>query len=209
MISKKNILNNEEGFVLVASLLILLILVVIGIAATSSTTVELFIAGNEKVHKQTFYKADGGTELGIRVAYENALCINSNGFTETTAGTGEAVLGDVVIKDLTLASPTGAAVPMPDDATRDVVYYPETASDGDVHTNLSVGGRTVATAGAGLQMISGYEGLGKGAAAGGTHLLYDIIAQHQGVNNSESVVGIQWRLSGHLVNNASSADCNY
>lgn len=201
------ILNNERGFVLVASLMVLLILVIIGVSATTSTNIELQIAGNEKVHKQTFYRADGGTELGIRVAYENALCINSDGFTATSGG--EAVLGQVEVKDLTFASPSGVAAATPSDGSRDIVYYPDTASDSDVHTNIAVSGQTMATAGSGLQMISGYEGLGKGAAAGGTHMLYDIIAQHRGINNSESVVAVQWRLSGHIINNASSSDCNF
>lgn len=202
-------LNNERGFVLVASLMVLLLLVIIGVAATTSTYVELQIAGNEKVHKQSFYQADGGTELGIRVAFENALCINSDGFTETTVGSGEAVIGKVEVKDLTFAAPSDVVVSIPNDGIRDIVYYPDTAFDTDVHTNIAVSGQTMATAGSGLQMISGYEGLGKGAAAGGTHMLYDIIAQHRGINKSESVIGIQWRLSGHLINSASSSDCNF
>lgn len=201
------ILTNERGFVLVASLMVLLILVIIGVAATTSTNVELQIAGNEKVHKQSFYQADGGTELGIRVTFENALCINSDGFTETTAGSGEAVLGKVEVKDLTFAAPSVVAATIPNDGARDIAYYPDTSFDTDVHTNIAVSGQTIATAGSGLQMISGYEGLGKGAAAGGTHMLYDIIAQHRGIQKSESVVSIQWRLSGHLINNASSSDC--
>lgn len=57
--------NNEKGFVLVASLLILMILVVIGIAATNSTTIELQIAGNEKVTQQTFYAAESGWPVSM------------------------------------------------------------------------------------------------------------------------------------------------
>lgn len=50
--------NNEKGFVLVTSLLVLLILMVIGIAATSTTSIELQIAGNEKAYKQNFYSSE-------------------------------------------------------------------------------------------------------------------------------------------------------
>jgi hypothetical protein len=74
---------------------------------------------------------------------------------------------------------------------------------------MTVAGRTVATAGSGLQQVAGYEGLGKGAAAGGTHVLYTINSQHEGQANSQSLVGLEWKLSGHLINSASSADCKF
>ncbi len=48
-------------------------------------------------------------------------------------------------------------------------------------------------AGAGLQMLAGYEGKGKGIASGGGQIVYTIFSQHMGRSNSESVVAIQWR----------------
>jgi Tfp pilus assembly protein PilX len=51
-------INNENGFVLVASLLILLLLVVIGTSAVTNSTIEIQIAGNERTHKQAFYAAE-------------------------------------------------------------------------------------------------------------------------------------------------------
>ena len=51
-------INNEDGFVLVASLLILLLLVVIGTSAVTNSTIEIQIAGNERAHKQAFYAAE-------------------------------------------------------------------------------------------------------------------------------------------------------
>jgi len=53
------ITNNEQGFVLVASLMMLMVLMIIGIAATNTTTLELQISGNDKLAKQTFYQAEG------------------------------------------------------------------------------------------------------------------------------------------------------
>ncbi|MCK9295765.1 MAG: PilX N-terminal domain-containing pilus assembly protein [Desulfobulbaceae bacterium] len=209
MCKKESILSNERGFVLVASMLILLILLVIGIAATTTSTIDMQIANNEKVHQQTFYQADGGAELGSRVTYENALCINSGGFAEDPAGTGKRIIGKVEVLNLTFASPGGGVAPLPSDGVRDVVFYPGNASDDDSHTNMTIVGRTVATSGSGLAMVAGYEGLGSSSAAGGTHVLYTINSQHRGLGNSESVVGLEWKLSGHLINNASSADCKF
>ena len=42
-------------------------------------------------------------------------------------------------------------------------------------------------------MAAGYEGMGKGAAHGGTLMIYDIITQRVGDKNSESIVRVQWR----------------
>lgn len=209
MCKNESIISNERGFVLIASLLILLILLVIGIAATTTSTIDMQIAANEKVHQQTFYQADGGAELGSRVTYENALCINTGGFVENPAGSGKRVIGQVEVLDLTFANPVAATPPLPSDGVRDVVFYPGIASDNDSHTNMTVGGRVVASTGSGLAMVAGYEGLGSAAAAGGTHVLYTINSQHRGQVNSESIVGLEWILSIQLINNASSADCNF
>ncbi len=51
--------NNEQGFVLVASLMMLMVLMIIGIAATNTTTLELQISGNDRLAKQVFYRAEG------------------------------------------------------------------------------------------------------------------------------------------------------
>ena len=56
--------QQDEGFVLVTALLIMLILTIIGIATTTNTSIELQIAGNDKVFKKTFYEAEAGAILG-------------------------------------------------------------------------------------------------------------------------------------------------
>jgi hypothetical protein len=52
------LLRKEEGSVLVVGLLILLVLTVIGMAASTTSTIEIQIAGNEKFHKIAFYAAE-------------------------------------------------------------------------------------------------------------------------------------------------------
>lgn len=51
-------LKNEDGSVLVVALIILVVLTLLGIAVTTTTEIETQIAGNEKVHKRTFYIAE-------------------------------------------------------------------------------------------------------------------------------------------------------
>ncbi len=201
--------RSEEGFVLVTSLMMLVILTMLGLATIMTSTVELKIAGNDRVHKKTFYLADGGTEIGSVLTYENALCINSSGFTE--GGTvGMTDIGFFRVMNLDFGEPEQGTVDLPDDATRDAVYYNTPLKDDKApHTNFTVTGIAEKTAGSGLQMISGYRGLGGGSAAGGTHILYAVNANGSGPRNSQSTVTLDWRISTHLINNASSFDCKY
>ena len=50
--------KNEEGSVMVVAILILALLTIIGIAAMSTTNVELKISGNEKSYKMALYAAE-------------------------------------------------------------------------------------------------------------------------------------------------------
>ena len=72
--------NNQEGFVLVTAMMVLIVLTLIGIIAMNSSNTEKMISGNDKIHKTTFYQADGGSELAQHVVYHNAICLDSNGF---------------------------------------------------------------------------------------------------------------------------------
>ena len=60
-------INNEQGFVLIASLMMLMVLMVIGIDATNTTTIELQISGNDKLAKQVFYQAEGAVAEAVRI----------------------------------------------------------------------------------------------------------------------------------------------
>jgi len=177
-------MNNSNGGVTVAALLILAILTIIGISAISTSNMEVQIANNDKVHKMSFYAADGGSELGTELLELNIAC--PSGF----ASDNLAMTADItaVDKDFWMQN-VEPVVTYPSDTERDVLI--DTAAG--THTNLSVFGTTAFGVGGAIQMAAGYEGKGKGAAGGGISLLYEIHSQHLGFANSESVVAIQWR----------------
>jgi len=54
----KDTINNEDGFLIAIAMLMLAVVTVIGIAATTTSETELRIAGNEKLHKLSFYAAE-------------------------------------------------------------------------------------------------------------------------------------------------------
>lgn len=185
--------KNEEGFVLIAALMIMLVLTVIGIAANRNTTTELNISGNDRTHKETFYEADGGTELASEVLEQNIACLefgaDGSGQGRTMDGTTDAY--DIYVDNDSLGfwrnfSP-GV---MPSDGARDF-HFP--ADDSGPHTNFTTAGSTKLTTGSAIQMAAGYEGRGKGIGVGGATLVYDLNAQRLGVNNSQSLICIQYR----------------
>ncbi len=206
MTPKRNIKNfrgDEGGFVLIGALLILMLLVVIGISATTNTSLELQIAGNDRTHKETFYQADGGSQFAARLIEESLgtpggfSALNSSVLIDPTDATNKTVL----IVDTTLSEneDTTRDHKSVSDAGRDVAYFPNgydaTLPDPNVipHTNIIADGLTTVLAGSGLQMLAGYEGKGKGTAGGGGQIQYNIFSQHIGRSNSEAVVAIQWQ----------------
>lgn len=206
---------DEQGFILVTAMMILVVLTFIGLLATQSTITELAVSGNDKVHKQTFYQADGGTELAQHLVYHNSICTSTmGGFTDDGGGTS-LINGAIRVLDLTFSLSNPATVTDLSDTNREAVYYPDAyldaanAADTSPHTNFLTSSISQLNPGAGLQMISGYEGLGAGAAGGGTSRLHTIASQHHGLSNSQSLIQVRWRLDNFVVTSAAPSDCEY
>lgn len=61
---KDDPVSDNNGFILVITLLIMLVLVILGTFALNSTTVELRIAGNDRVIKEDFYDQEACATVG-------------------------------------------------------------------------------------------------------------------------------------------------
>ena len=210
--------NNDQGFVLVTALLILVILTIIGIVATTNTSIELQIAGNDKVHHKTFYEAEGGAMLGAEVLEQAFNC--STGFTKTST------IGAIDVRDLpdppnsTIRVYARSKAGIPDlilwnndpppvadigDITKADIAYPIANISNGVETGyIYLGGETTMIPGGALQMAAGYEGKGKSAGQGGVAKNFDIFSQFKGLADSESIILFGWR---HLV--GSEGTCIY
>lgn len=210
MVKSIHIINNERGSLIVIAVIVLMLLTLIGTSITTTTSTELQIARNDKLHKTAFYEADGGTEIGSEILEQNLGCVGApGGFSESVIGddTDEAATpgnaADIKILNQGMWANTSASAASP--SNRDFMW-PATA-EGDpnaVQTNVTVGGNTVLSQGAAIQMSAGYEGKGKGAGGGGGYIAYDMYAHHQGVLNSQSMIMIQWR---HVIGQEGA--CNY
>ncbi len=60
-----SILKSESGSVLILSLIMLAMLTIIGVTLTATSTVEVQISGNERIHNMAFYAAESGWQLGV------------------------------------------------------------------------------------------------------------------------------------------------
>jgi hypothetical protein len=200
-------LKDETGSVLIVALMIVVLLTIIGISASTTSTIDIQIAGNEKLYKIAFYAADGGTELAHELLEENICC--PTGFSNSIINGEIAIEGDDDINDspIPLAfwqnETLSGSVDDVDDTLRHA-YFPSGYTGSDPHTNLTFNGNTQLSTGSALQMAAGYEGKGKGTAGAGGYILYDIYSQHKGRGGSESTVTIQWR---HMIGQEGS--CNY
>ena len=199
--------HGEQGFVLITALLVMLVLTIIGIATTTNTSLELQIAGNDKVHKQTFYSAEAGAILGAELLEQNMNCVTGFDSTGTVDGNPVAAIeGLIQVKTLDFAY-NSPDLDKYKSANLESTIMTDTLADfvfpigGTELTYGYASGSTVMQAGGSLMMAAGYERKGKSAAAGGVSILFDIYSRHMGADESESIVLFGWR---HLVGDESS-----
>jgi len=76
MPKKQHTQTSEGGFILVVTMMILVVLTLIAVSMTRNTSIELQIAGNDKLHKQAFTEADGGTEFAAEILEQNIACLD-------------------------------------------------------------------------------------------------------------------------------------
>jgi len=63
-------INNEGGFILVASMITMVALTVIGLSGSQNSTIEIQVAGNERHYNQAFYASEAGWQHGVQAIEE-------------------------------------------------------------------------------------------------------------------------------------------
>jgi len=193
-------LNNETGSLMVITVVLLMLLTIMGLAITTTTSIELQIAANDRIHKTTFYAADGATDVASELLEQNLGCMTEGGFSSADINTIRVLNLDFWANRSN--DPDFVSIPSDAVGDRDFVFP---ATDPSIpHTNVTAGYNPGFSTGSAMQMVSGYEGKGKAIAAGGAYLQYEINSQHLGIANSESIIQIQWR---HMI--GSEGACNH
>ncbi len=173
--------RKEEGSVLIVALLILVLLTLMGISATTTTNIEMQVAGNQKFHKIAFYNADSGIYATPKLI---SACLDNGAEQDVT---GLTYLG---------SSGTFYRGIMGFDEYDDEYEY-----DSDRGIKFTLSGfnvnvyvnrmRQETLAGGGVEFASGAEGIGPGA--GGVAIFYDMDSSGEGPNSSFSNVGAVYR----------------
>ena len=206
MKEQHHMLNNETGSLMVIAVVLLMLLTVMGIAITTTTSIELQIAANDRLHKTAFYAADGATDVASELLEQNLGCMG--GFIPVSGETYSDITGDNSSTSIRVLDPSfwqNRTSPRPSDTERDIVF-PASAETNDAipHTNITAGYNPVFSTGSAIQMVSGYEGKGKAVGAGGAYLVYQINSQRLDIADSESIIQIQWQ---HVI--GSEGACNH
>jgi Tfp pilus assembly protein PilX len=182
--SANAVVFNRNGSALIVSLVVLVALAIIGMIALQFSANEVRIAASDRNFKESFYAADGTMELASELLEQNIESVE--GFAESVIG------GKIAIVNSDFWTNEKSEGTTPSDNNRDF-FMPSDAAAGQPRTNFKLGGTAGTTPGSAIQMAAGYEGRGKAAGQGGTHLVYRINAQHIGQNENEAVVRIEWR----------------
>ena len=180
-------INNERGAVLVVALIIMGILMVIGTVITMTTSLELNIAGNEKMAKTAFYQAEDGRILASSVlqsaAWGTDLC--SSDYFE---GNQDIIIGDC---NFMMEAPNDPDTPStidPDhrDQTADLQLTDSTGVLVDID-KIS----TQTLPGGSAEFGTGYEGAGK---TGSVMVMSEINSISGTSGGASSQIRVEYRL---------------
>jgi len=196
--------------VLVTALILLAVLTLIAVVAMRTTTLDLRMTTNGMLNARAFEGSEGarvlvpdplddhifyrgwpaGTAVGtpgpddFDMPTELVIIDPSNNLYEEDEGLDMADYADGR-RDMTYRADGDASgtvsdrSPTPEDISADLYI-----------TNLG----SIQAPGSATSMVSGYEGFGKGAAAGGSYILFDLRSRGHAANRTEALTGTDVRI---------------
>jgi hypothetical protein len=183
--------SNERGMALFSALIILAAVSLLAVGLTGDNATSLRIAGNRKVQQQTFELADGGANLGVQVLLDHLypdLADPATDYPDPDA-TVALVPGELslthfhrdpnLLKDIQGYEGNDNADD-PENGAADISFdlhptpdaglpYAEATQTVDIDRL-----RASYLSGSSIEFAAGYEGVGKGAAAGSVAVVYQI-----------------------------------
>ncbi len=171
---------SDRGYVLVTALLMLLVLTVIGIAAIGTSTIENLLSGNIRLRESNISQADGCAELSKAVIERARWALDTQGFSNIADAVSPTLPTlPTELNSIAFAFNTDSADVSPDVACD--------APAGSVSVDIDIM-YTHWIPGAANEMLSGYEGQGKGGASG-VYAYYRINSSSAGLLGSTGTVG--------------------
>lgn len=167
--------SRQSGSALVIALIVLAILGAIGLTALDVADINLFISANDRDSKEAFFHADSGANLGHEYLEAAIEITNSTFYSDGTNATDARTWQNSTVFDAADFSTT---------------WYASGLMATFVRAGLL---RSGVLEGSAIQIGAGYEGVGKGAAGGGTFTNFLIRSHRIGARNSVAEVDLGWR----------------
>jgi hypothetical protein len=179
-INPVTIMSSERG-------MLLLVATVAGITALSTSTTNVMIAGNRRLSELNFSSADSGAFTTKPVINDTAF----NGVVNVKYLAG----ADPLVKDATdFANEIGGSLGGDSAVDNPDIGFSLGADESATTVFVDVDYLYAAYApGSAIEFASGYDGLGKGAGAGGAHIFYNVNSVSQGEVGSETEINAVYR----------------
>ena len=184
------IIGSEKGFILILSLLLLLVATVLGVTALSTSTTNVMMSGNQRLSELNFAAADGGVSVSVPIINNTAFfgdvsslySSGSDPLVSNPVDFRDEILGATIVDCPNLSA--GCPAPAPD------IDFPLLDTNTYVDVDYLY---AILNEGSSPEMVSGFDGLGKGSAAGGVSIYYEVTSVGQGLVGSETAVDAIYR----------------
>lgn len=198
--------SHQSGVALVIALILLVVLTMLAVIAMRTTTIDLKMATNQTLNKRTFQISESARAsihetLDSHVFYRGWPVANGG---TVAASTGFSIPGELNLvgdlQELYLANNADhwdlrtAGIDMRLLHDGDNPVDGQFDSPNDMQANLFISRiASVAAAGSDTSQVSGYEGVGAGAANAGAHLYFRIISSAAGAGASQAMTESHYR----------------
>ncbi len=192
MLKKQAILRQEDGIAMLTILMLTVILTVIGIAAITTTTMDLKLAGGERLREGSINTAEACLSTSVQIIQQT---LANSAIPASILGLPTPVIWQAPLESEIMGVPGFEQ----NADTADWQAVP--AASIAPNAQIVVGGFTVnididrlfarPKPGSSLAFAAGYEGTGAGAAGGGVEVLYRISCySFGGLNTFGQVTGV-------------------
>jgi Tfp pilus assembly protein PilX len=192
MFTKQAVLRREDGIAMLTILMLTVILTVIGIAAITTTTMDLKLAGGERLREGSINTAEACLSTSVQIIQQT---LTNSAVPASILGAANPVIWQTPVESEIMGVPGFEQYP----DTADWQVLP--SSSIKPNAQIQIGGFTVnididrlfarPKPGSSLAFAAGYEGTGAGAAGGGVEVLYRISCySFGGLNTHGQVTGV-------------------
>lgn len=196
--------SSGRGMVLVPALALLAVLTLVAVVAMRTTTLDMRMTTNTMLKARAFQSSESARVQVVQPLDEHVFnqgWPQSKGGTKPTDKFTELPDGLAIIDASKNAYDQGEGVKTPLmsyrlDGNEDDLIEPNNPDPQDMSADIFASNLGAFLAvGAATAMVSAYEGLGKGAAAGGSHLIFDVESRGHAANRTIATTGSDVRIT--------------